>query len=74
MATPRGAHSAVCSVIIRSTLMLCQNHYTLRQGQVVADTPTEVEPLKDRIEELVGKLTLENDAVRQGRSKPNSIA
>jgi len=47
--------------------MLHQNHYTLRQGQVVADTPTEVEPLKDRIEELVGKLTLENDLLKRGK-------
>ena len=38
--------------------------------------PTELQTLKDRIEELeqlVGKLTLENDALREERNKPNDI-
>jgi hypothetical protein len=39
--------------------------------------PTEIPALKDRIEkleQLIGKLTLENDALREGRNKPNNIA
>ena len=38
--------------------------------------PTELQALKDRIEELeqlVGKLTLENDALREGRNKSSDI-
>jgi len=38
--------------------------------------PTEVEALKDRIEkleQLVGKLTLENESLRKGRNKSNDI-
>jgi hypothetical protein len=38
--------------------------------------PTELQALKDRIEELeqlVGKLTLENDALREGKNKLSDI-
>ena len=39
--------------------------------------PTEIEALKDKIEKLVqtvGKLTLENEALRKGRNKPEDTA
>ena len=38
--------------------------------------PTELQALKNRIEELeqlVGKLTLENAALREGRNRPNDV-
>ena len=41
------------------------------------DLVEDVVALKDRIEgleQLVGKLTLENEALREGRNKPNDIA
>ena len=61
--------------------MLSYHRGTLRAtglvfGGKVRYTPTEVEALKARIEKLeqmVGKLTLENEALKAGKKKLNNI-
>lgn len=70
MATLRKVHSAVCLISTQKYLDTSpRSLYIKAEPGRGRYTPTEVEALKNRIEQLeqmVGKLTLENDLLKRG--------
>ena len=71
-ATGYGVAGWVCPALFRYFDAAPESLYIKAEPGRGRYQPSEVEALKDRIEELeqlVGKLTLENDALRKGRNK-----
>ena len=69
-----GAEGWLCPALLRYFDDAPESLYIKTEPGRGRYVPTELQALKDRIEkleQLVGKLTLENEALRAGRRKPN---
>ena len=75
-AKDEGAEGWLCPALFRYFETAPQSLYIKAEPGRGRYEPTEVAALKDRIEkleQLVGKLTLENESLREGRNKSNDF-
>jgi len=71
-----GAEGWLCPALLKYFESAPESLYIKAEPGRGRYEPTELEALKDRIEkleQLVGKLTLENESLRKGRNKSNQL-